>query len=85
MNDSLPARIDTLIGNIEEAIRQVENGDLIDLGDLDDEVAAVCEAAHEPAPEETEEVDEKMDLMIKRLEELSSALENFEHTDDEDQ
>lgn len=84
MSNSLPARIEALIRTIEEAIRQVENGDLIDLGDMDDEVAAVCEAAQEPAPEETEEVDDKMDVMIRRLEDLSSALENFEHQDDED-
>jgi methyl-accepting chemotaxis protein len=84
MTDNLPARIQNLIDKINQAIEQVENGDLIDLGEMDDEVAAVCEAAQEPAVEEMEEVDEKMDEMIARLEELSEVLDSFDHGNDND-
>ncbi|MFN3827076.1 MAG: hypothetical protein ACK4NR_05550 [Micavibrio sp.] len=80
--DNLPARIQNLIDRIEQAIEQVRNGEIINLDDLDEEVASVCEAAHEPAPEETEEVDEKMDLMIASLEHLSQVLDEFEENDD---
>ncbi len=85
MTDNLPARIQNLIDKINQAIEQVENGDLIDLGEMDDEVAAVCEAAQEPAVEEMEEVDEKMDEMIARLEELSEVLDSFDHNNDNDE
>lgn len=80
---SLPARIQNLIAMIDQAIAQVEGGEMIDLEGLDSEVQAVCEAAENPALEEMEQVDEKMDQMIARLEELSEALDNFEHTDDD--
>lgn len=83
--ENLPARIDNLIGMIEQAIAQVQGGEMIDLAGLDDEVQAVCEAAETPALEEMEIVDEKMDQMIGKLEELSDALENFEHDDEEDE
>ena len=85
MSDSLPDRIQAVIDRIDQAIAQIENGEMINLDDLDDEVAAICEEAYEPAPDETELVDEKMDLMIERLEELSQALDEFEHTDEDEE
>lgn len=81
---TLPDRIQNLIGMIEQAITQVQNGEMIDLASLDNEVQAVCEAAENPAPEEMEAVDERMDAMIGKLEELSDALDNFEHSDEDD-
>lgn len=81
---SLPDRILHLIEMIDQAIAQVQSGEMIDLEGLDDEVQAVCEAAENPALEEMEIVDERMDMMIARLEELSETLDNFEHTDDGD-
>lgn len=83
LNNTLPDRIQALIHTIDQAIAQVQSGDMINLDDLDDEVAAVCEAAESPSPEEMEMVDEKMDLMIVRLEELSQAIDEFEHPEDE--
>lgn len=82
---SLPDRIQNLIEMIDQAISQVDAGEMIDLEDLDNEVQAVCDAAENPAPEEMEIVDERMDLMIARLEELSEALDQFEHTDDDEE
>ncbi len=82
---SLPDRIQHLIEMIDQAIAQVDGGEMIDLEGLDNEVQAVCEAAENPAPEEMEIVDERMDLMIARLEELGEALDNFEHTDDDEE
>lgn len=82
---SLPDRIQALIDTINQAIEQVENGELINLDDLDDEVQAVCEAAEEPDPNEMELVDERMDQMIAALEELSQAIDEFEHPEDEDE
>jgi hypothetical protein len=82
---TLPERIQNLIGMIDQAITQVEGGEMIDLANLDDEVQAVCEAAENPAIEEMEMVDEKMDEMIGKLEELSDALDKFEHTDEDDE
>lgn len=84
MNDTLPDRIQALIETIGQAITQVTAGEMINLDDLDNEVAAVCEAANEVAPEEMEAVDEKMDLMIAKLEELGQALDEFEHTDEDE-
>lgn len=82
MSENLIGRIQALIGTIDLAIAQVKGGEMINLDDLDDEVAAVCEAANEVEPEEMEQTDEKMDLMIAKLEELSQALDEFEHTDE---
>lgn len=82
---TLPDRIQNLIGMIEQAITQVQGGEMIDLAGLDDEVQAVCEAAETPAIEEMEIVDEKMDQMIGKLEELSDALDSFEHADEDDE
>lgn len=82
---SLPDRIQHLIEMIDQAIAQVDGGEMIDLEGLDNEVQAVCEAAENPALEEMEIVDERMDLMIVRLEELGEALDNFEHTDDDEE
>lgn len=82
---SLPDRIQNLIEMIDQAISQVDAGEMIDLEDLDNEVQAVCDAAENPAPEEMEIVDERMDLMIARLEELSEALDQFEHSDDDEE
>ncbi len=82
---SLPDRIQHLIEMIDQAIAQVDGGEMIDLEGLDNEVQAVCEAAENPALEEMELVDERMDLMIARLKELGEALDNFEHTDDDDE
>ncbi len=84
-NLSLPDRIQVVIDRIDQAISQIESGEMINLDDLDNDVAAICEEAHEPAPEETEQVDAKMDLMIEKLEELSQALDEFEHTDEDDE
>ena len=85
MSDSLPDRIQAVIDRIDQARQQVESGEMINLDDLDNEIAAICEEAHEPPPDETEMVDEKMDLMIAKLEELSQALDEFEHTDDDEE
>lgn len=85
MSDFLPDRIQALINTIDQAIAQVESGEMINLESLDQEVAAVCEAATSPEPEDAPLVDEKMDMMIVKLEELSQALDEFEHTDEDEE
>ena len=85
MSDFLPDRIQALISTIDQAIAQVESGEMINLESLDQEVAAVCEAATSPEPEDAPLVDEKMDMMIVKLEELSQALDEFEHTDEDEE
>lgn len=84
MTDNLPDRIQALISTIDQAIAQVENGEIINLEELDQEVAAVCDAATSPEPEDAALIDEKMDKMIVRLEVLSQALDEFEHTDEDE-
>lgn len=85
MSDFLPDRIQALISTIDQAIAQVESGEMINLEALDQEVAAVCDAATSPEPEDAPLVDEKMDMMIVKLEELSQALDEFEHTDEDEE
>ena len=85
MSDFLPDRIQALINTIDQAIAQVESGEMINLEALDQEVAAVCDAATSPEPEDAPLVDEKMDMMIVKLEELSQALDEFEHTDEDEE
>ncbi len=84
MSEELPARIQALISTINQAIAQVQGGEMINLDDLDREVAAVCDAASDPALENAAQIDEKMDMMIVKLEELSQALDEFEHTDEDE-
>lgn len=85
MTMSLPDRIQALIEKVSQAIERVENGELFDLGEIDEEVLGVCEAAENPPVEEMELVDEKMDEMMARLEELATALDEFEHTDEDEE
>lgn len=76
--DQIETRLDELTAFIEEAAASVQDGKMVGLHHLDDEIAGLCDAAVALPPNEAARVQPKMATMIKRLEELANALKDYQ-------
>ncbi len=63
---------------ITEATTRLEDGEVINLSHLDDEVDTICNAAMSLPPAEAAKVQEPMSVMISKLEQLGLALKDFQ-------
>lgn len=63
---------------ITEATTRLEDGEVINLSHLDDEVDTICNAAMSLPPAEAAKVQEPMSMMISKLEQLGLALKDFQ-------
>lgn len=71
-------KLGELTGFITEATTRLEDGEVINLSHLDDEVDTICNAAMSLPPAEAAKVQEPMSLMISKLEQLGLALKDFQ-------
>lgn len=63
---------------IAEATQTVRGGKIVTLHHLDDEVASLCEAAVALPPQEAGLLQDMMSEMINKLEDLASALQEYQ-------
>lgn len=76
--NSIISRLGELTDFITEALARLEDGEVLNLSHLDNEVEALCEKAMELPPAEATKVQEPMSQMISKLEELGVALKDFQ-------
>ncbi len=81
--DAYNAQLEQMTGLVRDTITKVQNGEDIDLGDLDEQVGALCEEIADSRPEIAQQVTSKMSTLISSLEELAQILS--EHAADEDE
>lgn len=67
-----------LIDFIDDAHQRLDDGEVMDLSDLDDEVARLCDETLALKPEEAAQVQNTMAEMITKLEKLGVALQEYQ-------
>ncbi len=75
--DQIESRMRDITAFIEQSTQTVRGGRMVVLHHLDDEVAALCDAAIALPPADATKIQPLMAAMIGRLEELASALQEF--------
>lgn len=76
--EQIETRMRDITAFIEQSADSVRAGRMVTLHHLDDEVAALCDAAITLPPADAKTVQPLMATMIGKLEELSSALQDFQ-------
>ena len=76
--NSIISRLSELTDFITEALARLEDGEVLNLNHLDDEVEALCEKSMALPPAEAAKIQEPMSQMISKLEELGVALKDFQ-------
>ena len=76
--NSIISRLSELTDFITEALARLEDGEVLNLSHLDDEVEALCEKSMALPPAEAAKIQEPMSQMISKLEELGVALKDFQ-------
>jgi hypothetical protein len=71
-------RLTELSSFIDEAQTKLDNGEIVNLTHLDDEVSTLCEETLSLPPQEAVQVQAVMAEMISKLEKLSVALQEFQ-------
>ena len=77
--NSIITRLNELTEFIAEAMARLEDGEVINLSHLDEEVEALCEKSMSLPPAEAAKVQEPMSQMISKLEQLGVALKDFQN------
>lgn len=75
--DQIETRMRELTDFISQSAQNVREGRMVALTHLDDEVAALCDAAIALPPAEAKQVQPSMAGMIAQLENLARALEEY--------
>lgn len=75
---NLKARFEALIAFIREAQDTVENGTVVDLGDLDMKVSKICEDVENSEPSIAKNVQPLMADMITHLDALAQSLSKLQ-------
>ncbi len=78
--DQIETRMRDITAFIEQSTQSVRAGKMVTLRHLDDEVAALCDAAVSLPPAEAALVQPMMSAMIARLEELAQSLKDFQQS-----
>lgn len=78
-SEEIQKRLRELNDFILESARTVQNGEMVCLGDLDGEVASICDSLVTLPPEEAAQIQPLMAEMIGNLERLGEALQNYEN------
>lgn len=71
-------RFESLIEFIEQSNEKVLSGQMIDLGDLERNVAQLCKDIEKAPPETARETNALMARMISRLDELAQSLTHLQ-------
>lgn len=74
----ITARLNELSDFIDEAQAKLNDGEVVNLTHLDDEVATLCEQALALPPQEAAQVQPVMGDMISKLEQLGASLKEFQ-------
>lgn len=74
----IQTRMENLIEFIADANEKVRGGQMVDLRNLDDEVASLCEETVALPPQFAARIQPIMADMIQHLEELGRALKDFQ-------
>lgn len=75
--EQIETRMRELTDFIAQAAQSVRDGRMVALTHLDDEVAALCDAAIALPPAEAKQVQRPMAGMIAQLEDLARALQDY--------
>jgi hypothetical protein len=75
--EQIETRMRELTAFIAQSAQTVREGRLVTLHHLDDEVAALCDAAVALPPAEAKEIQPAMAGMIAQLEDLANALQDY--------
>ncbi|MCB1530655.1 MAG: hypothetical protein H6853_05340 [Rhodospirillales bacterium] len=78
-SEDIQKRLSELNAFILDSTRTVQNGEMVDLGDLDGEVASICDSIVTLPPEEALQIQPLMAEMIGHLEKLGEALHTYEN------
>ena len=76
----IAARLNELSDFIDEANAKLDDGEVVNLTHLDDEVATLCEQTLSLPPQEAAQIQPAMADMISKLEELGTALKEFQES-----
>lgn len=76
--DQIAQRLQELANFIEESQVKLQQGEVVNLSHLDDEVGQLCDQALKLKPEEAVKIQPTMADMISKLEELGVALQDFQ-------
>ncbi|NCC22498.1 MAG: hypothetical protein EOM26_08550 [Alphaproteobacteria bacterium] len=76
--EELETRLANMIDFVNQARDQVDSGTLANLGDLDKDVAQLCDDVEAAPPEVAQQVSSKMSDMISSLEDLARSLKTFQ-------
>lgn len=74
MNTDFQARFDDLIDQIDHSIAQVQAGVIVEMGDLETTVTALCRDLEKAGIEDAKEAQPHMARMITRLDVLAHGL-----------
>jgi len=75
--DDIRREMDTLTAFINDCVQSVEDGRIVDLKGLDDQVAALCDSALGLPPQDAAQIQSPMAAMISKVEALEQALRAF--------
>ena len=81
MSDSLETleqAIQSQIDKIDEAIVKARQNELIDMGDMDDAVATICQKIMHSEDKEMNRLEGRMIEMINKLDELAVELKGYQ-------
>lgn len=76
--DDITQRLQELTTFIEEAHKQLKEGEVVNLSLLDDEVGELCDQTLQLKPQEAVKVQPVMADMINKLEKLGVALKDYQ-------
>ena len=76
--DQISQRLQKLASFIEESQAKLQQGEVVNLSHLDDEVGELCDQALKLKPEDAVKIQPIMADMISKLEELGVALQDFQ-------
>lgn len=74
----IAARLNELTDFIEEAQAKLNDGEVVNMTHLDDEVSALCDQTLALPPQEAAQIQPIMGEMISKLETLGIALKEFQ-------
>lgn len=82
--ETLEKNLQEQIDLIEEAIAKTQRDEIVDLGTMDDQVAAICKDAVRLEAQAAKHLEGKMGEMIAALEMLESELKDFQQRAQQD-
>ena len=71
-------RMETQTTSIEEAIASIKKDNMVDVSDIDKDIAYICDELDALPPKDAQKLEVPMAKMIGKLEELATELQAFQ-------